>query len=195
MSPWPSDAARGRFSRSAAGKPRGRLGRVLASRTIRFRLTIIFNGGLMSRARAVLSVGPRARSRARNAGRSHRLLGRARLRPMGRKASTNRGGVGVRGARGLSGKIFPWGDEFKPGGQWMTNSHQGQFPHHDTGADHFTGVAPVGQFPRERVGLHDVAGNVRKWVNDWYRPDYYAELAATEPSLEPQRTDRPAGSQ
>jgi formylglycine-generating enzyme len=80
---------------------------------------------------------------------------------------------------GLSGSVFPWGDEFKPGGQWMTNSHQGHFPDHDTGADHFTGVAPVGQFPANRYGLHDVAGNVWEWVSDWYRPDYYAQLAAT----------------
>jgi sulfatase modifying factor 1 len=79
---------------------------------------------------------------------------------------------------GLTGKIFPWGDDFKKDGRWMANSHQGDFPNHDTGADTFTGIAPVAQFPANGYGLHDVGGNVWEWVSDWYRPDYYGQLAA-----------------
>ena len=77
---------------------------------------------------------------------------------------------------GLSGRLFPWGDEFMEGGRWRANTHQGHFPDHDTGADHFSGVAPVAQFPPNGYGLYDVGGNVWEWVNDFYRPDYYAEL-------------------
>jgi formylglycine-generating enzyme required for sulfatase activity len=80
---------------------------------------------------------------------------------------------------GLTGKVFPWGDEFREDGQWMANSYEGHFPDHDTGADSFTGIAPVAQFPPNRYGLYDVAGNAWEWVSDWYRPDYYAQLAAT----------------
>ena len=29
---------------------------------------------------------------------------------------------------GLSGKLYPWGDEFAPGGRWMANTFQGHFP-------------------------------------------------------------------
>ena len=77
---------------------------------------------------------------------------------------------------GLSGKRYPWGDDFTPGGRWMVNSHQGHFPDHDTGADGFVGLAPVGTFPANGYGLVDVAGNAWEWVSDWYRPDYYAAI-------------------
>jgi formylglycine-generating enzyme len=80
---------------------------------------------------------------------------------------------------GLSGKVFPWGDTFQPDGKTMTNSHQGHFPDHDTGEDRFAGVAPVAQFPANGYGLYDVAGNVWEWVSDWYRPDTYAQQAAS----------------
>lgn len=79
---------------------------------------------------------------------------------------------------GLTGKRFPWGDEFAPRSHWMSNTHQGHFPDHDTGADSFAGVGPVARFPPNGYGLYDVAGNVWEWVGDWYRPDYYAELVA-----------------
>jgi len=79
---------------------------------------------------------------------------------------------------GLTGQVFPWGNTFKNGTRWMANSHQGHFPDHDTGADAFPGIAPVAQFPANGYGLYDVGGNVWEWVSDWYRPDYYSQLAS-----------------
>lgn len=80
---------------------------------------------------------------------------------------------------GLSGKPFVWGDTFRPNGKWMANTHQGHFPDRDSAADGFAGVAPVAQFPANAYGLYDMAGNVWQWTSDWYRPDYYQQLADT----------------
>ncbi len=79
---------------------------------------------------------------------------------------------------GLSGKLYVWGDEFTPGGDWMANTFQGHFPDNDTGEDGYSGVGPVAQFAPNGYGLYDVAGNVWEWTSDWYRPDYYAQLAS-----------------
>jgi sulfatase modifying factor 1 len=79
---------------------------------------------------------------------------------------------------GLSGKTYAWGDDLKPGGKWMANIYQGRFPTKDTGEDGFGGIAPVARFPPNGYGLYDMAGNVWEWCSDWYRADYYAQLAA-----------------
>ena len=89
---------------------------------------------------------------------------------------------------GLSGKLYPWGDEFKPGGEFMANTYQGQFPVKDTGEDGFAGIAPVKSFPPNGYGLYDMAGNVWQWCSDWYRPDYFQKLAERG-----QRRAKPAG--
>ena len=90
---------------------------------------------------------------------------------------------------GLAGKPFVWGDDFRPNGKWMANTHQGNFPNHDTGADGYPGIAPVAQFPPNGYGLYDMAGNVWQWTSDWYRPDYYKQLAAGGVARNPKGPD------
>jgi formylglycine-generating enzyme len=87
---------------------------------------------------------------------------------------------------GLAGKPYVWGDEFRPHGKWMANTHEGRFPEQDTGDDGYRGIAPVAKFPANGYGLYDMAGNVWQWTTDWYRPDYYQQLAASGLARNPQ---------
>ena len=79
---------------------------------------------------------------------------------------------------GLTGKLYAWGDDLQSRrtNGWRT-SIRDKFPVKDTGEDGFAGLAPVAQFPPNGYGLYDMAGNVWEWCSDWYRPDYYAQLA------------------
>lgn len=79
---------------------------------------------------------------------------------------------------GRDGMVYPWGDEFRPAGRWMANTWQGRFPVENTAADGHAGIAPVGRYPANGYGLHDVSGNVWEWCSDWYRPDTYRRDAA-----------------
>jgi formylglycine-generating enzyme len=79
---------------------------------------------------------------------------------------------------GLAGKPYVWGEEFRPNGKWMANTHQGTFPVKDTGEDGHVGITAVAQYPPNGYDLFDMAGNVWQWTSDWYRPDYYQQLAA-----------------
>jgi formylglycine-generating enzyme required for sulfatase activity len=90
---------------------------------------------------------------------------------------------------GLTGKSYAWGDELRLDGRWMANTFQGHFPNEDTGEDGWKGIAPVASYPPNGYGLYDVAGNVWEWVGDWYRPDYYATLAARGVARNPRGPD------
>ncbi|HEV3447639.1 MAG TPA: formylglycine-generating enzyme family protein [Gemmataceae bacterium] len=88
---------------------------------------------------------------------------------------------------GLERKRYPWGDELKPDGKWMANIWQGRFPYENTEEDGFRATAPVASFPANGYGLYDMAGNVWQWCSDWYRHDYYQDLAAgAKPARNPQ---------
>lgn len=93
---------------------------------------------------------------------------------------------------GAAGRRFVWGDNFRTNGKWMANTHQGHFPDTDTGEDGYVGISPVAKFPPNGYSLYDMAGNVWQWTSDWYRPDYYQQLAATEEvAHNPQGPDSP----
>jgi formylglycine-generating enzyme required for sulfatase activity len=87
--------------------------------------------------------------------------------------------AGARG--GLEGARFPWGDELLPRGRWMCNIFQGDFPQLNTVDDGWLTTAPVKAFAANGYGLHQTAGNVWEWCQDWFSATYYAEAPRTDP--------------
>ncbi|MBX3191051.1 MAG: formylglycine-generating enzyme family protein [Labilithrix sp.] len=74
-----------------------------------------------------------------------------------------------RAARGdLDGAEFAWGDELTPGGAYLANFWQGEFPFENLRLDRFERTAPVRSFPANAFGLYEMIGNVWEWTTDWY---------------------------
>lgn len=65
-------------------------------------------------------------------------------------------------ARAGSATAYPWGDDMEAG---QANCGQGC-------RDDYANTAPVGQFPPNAFGLHDMHGNVFEWVEDCWHETY-----------------------
>jgi formylglycine-generating enzyme required for sulfatase activity len=77
-------------------------------------------------------------------------------------------------ARGTDGRIYPWGND--PPDSRKANYGKDKWNNH-------AALLPVGQLKdgKSPYGIHDLAGNVWEWVNDWYDPDYYATSPSSNP--------------
>ena len=76
-------------------------------------------------------------------------------------------------ARGLEGRVYPWGDELNEGYYANFADSNTTFPWRDTGInDGFVETAPVGSYPRgaSPFGIEDLSGNVFEWCLDCFEP-------------------------
>jgi len=61
---------------------------------------------------------------------------------------------------------YAWGHELAPGGRVLANYWQGQFPHENR--SEYLRTSPIGTYPQNPFGLHDMIGNVWEWTSDAY---------------------------
>jgi iron(II)-dependent oxidoreductase len=73
-------------------------------------------------------------------------------------------------ARGEDGRKYPWGNQWDSS---RVNTNEGRIGRTVSVGSYSSGVSPY--------GVHDMAGNVWEWVQDWYDDDYYGQSPSRNP--------------
>ena len=76
-------------------------------------------------------------------------------------------------ARGGSTTHFYWGNTVKGSEANLCDTNCVLNTRVASINDGYSGPAPPGKFPANPYGLHDMAGNLAEWTNDWMNENYY----------------------
>ncbi len=88
-----------------------------------------------------------------------------------------------RAARGDGRRTYPWGNAPPREGRRYRASYGSDDCCRADDGDGYRFTAPVGSFPlgQSPFGVHDMAGNVWEWVEDWFDPAFYRRAPAVDP--------------
>jgi len=73
--------------------------------------------------------------------------------------------------------VYPWGNQWPPpagAGNYAGEETQTEIPIPNYN-DGYPNTSPVGKFPANKQGLHDMGGNVWQWVSDYWNTDNRAK--------------------
>jgi formylglycine-generating enzyme required for sulfatase activity len=92
----------------------------------------------------------------------------------------------ARYAAGPDPTRFPWGNAMPPTtatANYADETSANTVPYIIAGYnDGYRGPAPVGSFPANEFGIHDLAGNVSEWIHDFYSVEMGTDAVEIDPT-------------